>query len=145
MQRPPWVEPGFRLEPEFEPHVPTDSTPPRRAARRPTRGRLPQTQEEAQRMSEDVQQTREGVRLTMTTAEQREQRNALRRQLRQWIEEAHAVPKTESIVDAGRLWGRVMAWAQVLDWLNSRYPDDLPPGPAHSPETAHQRHRLLYG
>lgn len=76
---------------------------------------------------------------------EREQRDALRCQFRQWIEEAHAAPMTESMVDAGWLWGRVMAWARVIDWLNSRYPDDLPPGPTSGSETGRQRHRLLHG
>lgn len=58
MQRPPWVEPGFRLEPEFEPHVPADYQPPRRAARRPTRGRLPQPTPQEEAMTGDTRKRR---------------------------------------------------------------------------------------
>lgn len=71
MQRPPWVEPGYRLEPEFEPHVPTDYQPPRRAARRPTRGRLPIPQEE------DMHQPGTEAHHPGTTPEQRAHWRAL--------------------------------------------------------------------
>lgn len=70
-ERPPWVEPGFRIEPEFEPHMPADSTPPRQAARRPTRGRLPILQEE------NLHQPGTGAHHPGTTPEQRAHWRAL--------------------------------------------------------------------
>lgn len=73
---------------------------------------------------------------------EREQRDALRRQLRQWIEEAYADARHGGT--AVRSSVQIMAWAAVLDWINEHYPEDLPPGPVAPPETAHQRHRLLY-